>query len=122
MRSISSKPDMPGQPQVEHHAVVRRGIERLQRDLAGRDARRLDVAIADQIGDRLALDRIVLDDEQLLDALLDERLDPVEPGLEALGADRLVQEAERAGLQAAALLVEARDRRAPGCAASPDRA
>ena len=46
-----------------------------ERALARDDRGGLDVAVADQIADRLALDRIVLDDEQLLDALLDELAD-----------------------------------------------
>ena len=48
------------------------------------DRRRLDIAVADQIADRLALDRIVLDDEQVLDPLVDERLDVREAVLQRL--------------------------------------
>jgi hypothetical protein len=68
------------QAEVEHDAVIRLLVQRLQRDLRGCDGGRLDVAIADQFGDRLALNWIVFDDQQLLDTLLDELADLVEAG------------------------------------------
>jgi hypothetical protein len=86
-----------GQPEVEHDTVVRRLRQRLQRTFARRHRGGLDIAITDQVGDRLALHRIVLDDEQLLDALLDELADVAQPRQQILLRDRLVQEAERVG-------------------------
>jgi hypothetical protein len=69
----------------------------------------VDVTVSDQLGDRLALDRIVLDDEQLLDAALGELADAIEAGLEPFLADRLLRVGEGARLQAAPLLVHAGD-------------
>jgi len=109
IRSISSKAGHVREPQVHDDAVVSRlaGATRARprRTTRWSCGRR----VPDQVGDRLLLDRIVLDDEQVLDPLLDELLDPREAGLQALGGDRLVQEAERTVLQAAALVVEAGD-------------
>ena len=66
----------------------------------GADRRDVDVvAGADQLDDRLALGVVVLDDEQVLHAPLDEGGDLVERGLERVAADRLLEVADGARAQ-----------------------
>ena len=54
------------QPQVEDAAVERLVAQRLERLGAGADGRDLDVVVREQLDDAVALDVVVLDDQQPL--------------------------------------------------------
>ena len=88
---------MSVQPEVEHHAV-----EVLARELASsassrrRDRGDLDVVVADQLDDALALRLVVLDDEQVFTRSSMKRRDPVERVVERLLAHRLLEVRDRA--------------------------
>ncbi len=84
------------QPEVEHHAIERLPFDGVERLLPGRDGSHVHVVVADQIHDTRTLDLVVLDDEQLLDAPLDERADVREGVVERLARHRLRQLGERA--------------------------
>ena len=110
IRSISSKPDMPGQPQIEHDAVV----ARRPAATAARPRRTTTLVVCTSPS---PISSVIAwlwtgsssTTSRLLTRFSTNSLMPSRPLLQALGGDRLLEEAERAVLQAAALLVETGD-------------
>ena len=84
-----------GQVQVEHHAVERLALQRLEGLGRGADGRDPDVAVAERGDDAGPLDLVVLDDQQLPDPAIEEALDAGEGVVERLLAHRLLEEGER---------------------------
>ena len=80
----------------------RRVAEERERLLARGDGRRLDVVVADELDDALALAVVVLDDDEVLDAAIDEAAEIAEGLLERLLRGRLLQEGHGAELEARA--------------------
>ena len=86
---------------------VEQGLERLA---AGGDGRQLDVFMVEQLDDGLALDVVVLDDQEPFGARGGEVPEAFEGGLDALGGRRLDEVRERAvGEGGLALLVDRDD-------------
>ena len=85
-----------GQAQVEHHAVERLPLQRLERIGAGGDRGGLHVAVADQLGDALLLRLVVLDHQQALDRPVDELVQRGERLGERFLGGRLGQEVDGA--------------------------
>ena len=84
-----------GQAQVEHDAIVlplKQGLERLA---SGGDGRQLDVGMVEQLDDGLALDVVVLDDQEPFGARGGEVPEAIEGGLDALGGWRLDEVGKR---------------------------
>src|SRR5207253_3509687 len=69
------------EPQVEHHAVERLLADRGESLFTRRDGDRLDVVVADELDNTVALDFVVLDYEQLSRGLLDKGFEAAEGGL-----------------------------------------
>ena len=83
---------------------------RVERLAARADGHHLDVCVAEQLEDGLALDVVVLDDQQPLRARRGEVLDAVECGLQTLCGGRLDEVGERAVREAVlALLFQSDD-------------
>ena len=103
--SISSTPVMSGSPRSSTTQSKRSVPQRVQRLGAGSDGRRLDVAVADQLDDRAALDLVVLDHQQPPRRAVDEADQAVERIAERLPLDRLGQVGDGAELQRPLALV-----------------
>ena len=98
-----------GEPEIEDQAVEVLRVERRERFRAGRDRRALHVPVADQLDDALALDVVVLDDQQVADLAVDEAGNRGEGLLERFAFDRLGQVRHRPEPHAAVRLFEQRD-------------
>src|SRR5690242_6846601 len=95
--------------EIEHHAVVVRLRELAERLFRRRDGRDLDILVGDQLDDALALDIVVLNDEQTLYLLIDELRYSIEGVVEGLLRDRLLEIRDRASLHSLLTLADAGD-------------
>ena len=84
-------------------------LEQRQGFLSGPDRGRLDVAVADELDDRLALDVVVFDDKQVADLAVEEATDAGEGLVERFAVDRLRQVGHGAETHPAMRLVGHRD-------------
>ena len=90
-----------GQAQVEHDAVVMFAAQLGHRFFARADGNCLNVTLSDQFLDALLRDRIVFDNQQALDAALNEAFDPSERIAELFRSRWFVFERHRSHLQPA---------------------
>src|SRR5581483_1531816 len=97
------------QAKIEHHAVALLLAQRLERAGTGAGGDDLDVVMAEELGDRKLLARIVLDDEETSPPRLGELLDARERRVDALGGRRLGDEGEGAARQRVLTILVERD-------------
>jgi hypothetical protein len=94
------------QLEIEHHAVEWALLEFCQSLLARCDRRHLHVlAVAEKLDDRLSLGRLVVDDEQVLDAALEKGGDLLERIVQAALVNRFLEEGDGACAQRVVLAV-----------------
>src|SRR5690242_20058456 len=93
------------QSQIEHRAVERFLADRGECLFTCPDRDRLDVVIADELDDAVALDFIILDYEQLPRGLLDEGLEAAEGRVERLFSGGLAEIAEGAHLKPSVIVL-----------------